>query len=356
MHDLAIIGAGPVGSYLASLCGRRLSVRVIEKNGSAGGKACSGLVSRRAINLLPGKVTGSPGVIEHKVRGAIIHIMGNDIELKKNETAAYVINRPLLDRALAEHAASCGADVSYGISAVSLSMSSAKATVLTNSGAVDAQAVAGCDGALSVAARWLGSRPYEVLNGVLVMTDEVESSDCVELWFDKRLSKDGFLWRIPHGARIEYGGMGSGLRFEAVERFFRLAGKGIIARSAAPIPIGIVKTFGERVILVGDAACQTKPWSGGGITYGLLAAKAASEILLDCFRKGDLSVGALAAYEERWKAILMKDISAGLAIREIYKDLDASSLTSLIGKAPAVASAQESIDFDFPFTSLAGIL
>ena len=44
-----------------------------------------------------------------------------------------------------------------------------------------------------------------------------------------------------------------------------------------PIPlVPLCRTFGERVLVIGDAAGLTKPTTGGGIYYSLLSAELAA--------------------------------------------------------------------------------
>jgi len=349
MRDLIVIGAGPVGSYLASLCAESMDVLVIEEDDEAGGKACSGMVSPRLIGMLPPSVK-RPGLIQHTVKKAVIHFMGREFEFKKSGDAAYVLDRDVLDRRLAEHAKSSGADVMFGERVLSVKTSGQKVSVSTARHLFEANVAAGCDGARSVAAKTIGSKPSEILNGLIIYTEKEDSSDFVEMWFDKSLVKDGFFWRMPRGRRTEFGCIGYGLSFPLLERFFGIEAGNISGRSAAPVPIGIAHTYGSRIVLVGDAACQTKPWSGGGITYGMIAAGYASEVISGAVRRNDFSM--LSVYEDMWKKHLLRDMKAGLLIREFYRDLDLRGLMGIIDRVESMKHEGEKIDFDFPFSSM----
>jgi flavin-dependent dehydrogenase len=57
-------------------------------------------------------------------------------------------------------------------------------------------------------------------------------------------------------------------------------------------------TFGERVLLVGEAAGLVNPLTGEGIDYALESGKLAAEYLVSMFAAGDLSRQALAAYDQ----------------------------------------------------------
>jgi len=352
MHDLVIIGAGPAGCRLASLCAPFADVLVLEEHRAPGGKACSGLVSPRFMGLLPAGVAECPGLIEHELRAARVHLGEKTLAIAKRGTAAYAVDRGVLDRELAAHAAGAGCAIRYGERVVGISVGKGSARVATGKGTYDCRLAAGCDGAGSVAARGIGPASREILNGLAMTEGREDRSDCVDVWPDQ--AAGGFLWKIPRGERTEYGGMGKGLGFAAVERFFGL-GKRRLSRSAAPIPIGTARTFSERLLLVGDAACQTKPWSGGGLTYGLLAAQYAAGVIKACLGKDDFSAAALSEYERLWKGVLFKDIQAGMLAREMLKD-HGGLLPGLVKALCRGGGTWDKIDFDFPFTGLLGAL
>jgi len=352
MQDLIVIGAGPVGSYLASACAPDMRVLVLEEHQSAGSKVCSGLVSERIMNILPREISGVPGLVQHEVSGAKIHIGGGVFELRKNRKVAYVIDREILDRKLAEHAASAGCQVIYGNRAEKIALKDGRVSVKCGRSSYDCGIIAGCDGARSVVAGHMGSRPPEVLNGLMATEHVRDESDYVEMWMDVNKT-DGFFWKIPRGTHREYGAMGTGIGFRQMESFFRLGGR-CLDKRAAPIPVGLVKTHSERILLAGDAACQTKPWSGGGITYGLICARAAAAVIKKANEKNDFSEAMLSGYENSWRGVLLRDIQAGLMMRKMYKSLGGRDASSLIEGIGLMNGFQENVDFDFPFSSILG--
>lgn len=87
----------------------------------------------------------------------------------------------------------------------------------------------------------------------------------------------------------------------------------IIDRLAGIIPIGLCQSVYGKVAVVGDAARQIKPLTGGGIYYGMKAA----EILVECVREGEL-----AEYDKRWKSRFGREIKFGLWARKVYERLN----------------------------------
>ena len=65
--------------------------------------------------------------------------------------------------------------------------------------------------------------------------------------------------------------------------------------------MGFQKTFFPRTLLVGDAASQVKPWSGGGVIYGFTCAGIAADVIKKAIEENNFSEEFLEEYEIRWK-------------------------------------------------------
>lgn len=338
MLDCIIAGAGPVGLYTAKLLERELNVLVLEEHGQIGKpNHCSGLVSRNLENFVRIKKKW----IENEVKGAVLHSpFGSEIRLEKPGSAAFVINREEFDRDIAGGIKS---RISLNTRLLDFGVEKDRVKVKTSKGIMKSKVLIGCDGAKSIIARRLGSKPKEVLNGLIAIVDKEDYGDFVELWFDKKLT-DGFLWRIPRGEKTEYGGLGTGLKFRTLEKFFRLKG---YEKGAGPVPIGPGRSYSERVLLVGDAAGQVKPWSGGGVIYGLTCSKIAAGILEKAFETGDFSGRALRDYELAWKREIGKGIAAGLMLRRIYKKLGNRGIEMIFRTGRHLEFLMNRLDMDF---------
>ena len=81
------------------------------------------------------------------------------------------------------------------------------------------------------------------------------------------------------------------------------------------------RTFGNRVVVVGDAAGLVKPTTGGGIYYALLSGEMAAEAVHRGFRANDLSARGLKRYEAAWKAVFAKELRIGYYGRRLYEAL-----------------------------------
>ena len=74
-------------------------------------------------------------------------------------------------------------------------------------------------------------------------------------------------------------------------------------------------------MVVGDAAGQVKPTTGGGIYYALLASEIAADTLHKALLRNDLSATRLGSYEKEWKSLLSQEIEIGYSARRIFEVL-----------------------------------
>jgi len=81
---------------------------------------------------------------------------------------------------------------------------------------------------------------------------------------------------------------------------------------AGKIALGNIPTYFDNIALVGDAACQVKPLTGGGLSYGLQCV----QTLASCIEKNELD-----KYEQKWKKKFGKEIIFGLKARKYYETM-----------------------------------
>ncbi|MFW6448651.1 MAG: geranylgeranyl reductase family protein [Halobacteriota archaeon] len=321
MHDVVVVGAGPPGSRLAyRLAEAGRDVVVLERGEPGPPLACSGHVSTDVWSYAPADARDE--LLQNEIRGARFHVGGpgsRAYPFYKDEPVSNVIDRVGLDRALAARAEAAGAQLrtDHAVTDVAVDADGVTVEVSTPDGPDEVRGalVAGCDGPASRVRRSVGlAEPAETLHGVLGFSEEDDSGDFV----DVHLTVDRFFaWRIPRGAAgVEYGLATTPGATDLGERLDALAagyGVDLVRRCSGLIPIGPPRRVtDDRVFLVGDAAAQTKPFTGGGILYGMRAADhAASTIDPD-------DPASLADYERAWRADLRRDIRLGAWLRRAY--------------------------------------
>jgi len=103
------------------------------------------------------------------------------------------------------------------------------------------------------------------------------SATFVEAWPHKQ---GGFIWKIPRGKKTEYGIISNPKGAELLfEEFLKINNLKLERLNSAIIPQGLIIPVQPSITLCGDAAGLTKPWSGGGVVWDLIAA----DILLKNF-------------------------------------------------------------------------
>ncbi|SNZ17474.1 geranylgeranyl reductase family [Natronoarchaeum philippinense] len=326
MHDFVVVGCGPPGARFARRAAEEgYDVVAFEKGRVGEPLACSGHVSTDIWEF-----TGPDAredLFQNRIRGARFHVGGpngdrpdgdDSYPFYKDETVSNVIDRVGLDRHLADLAREAGADVRerHTVTGVDEHDDRVEVTVKSPEGTetVDAKMVAGADGPRSRVRDELGlEEPGELLHGVLGFDPEPDGQDFV----DVHLSAPRFFaWRIPRGdAGVEYGlaaPPGDGVR-ELFEELQAGYGVDLENRCSGAIPIGPPESVtSRRGFLLGDAAAQTKPFTGGGILYGMTAADHAVEQIDPDWPP------TLADYERAWREDLFREIRLGHLLRRAY--------------------------------------
>jgi geranylgeranyl reductase family protein len=367
--DVLVVGAGPAGSTAA----RRLAagghhVLLVEEHPRIGVPVqCAGLVSRRVLDL-----AGSEAFVRQPVRGATVFGPGlRPFSFRADEPRAFVIDRAGLDVHLADRAAAAGAEVRTSTRFDGIVRHDADGVTVRLTGPdgaparLHARLVVGADGVSSAVARAFRlRRPVEILPAFEAEFPESPGdTETVEVYLGRRFAPGLFGWWIPDGrggARVGLAADADGTSartyfarlLEHLERRFGRRWASPVAYLVSGIPIGAVpRISGERVVLVGDAAAQVKPLSGGGIFTGMRAAEIAADVGGDALRSGDLSAARLARYDDLWRAEFSDEFRRALYLRRLFarlSDAELDSVVEALGHGSLGATVVAFGDIDFP--------
>jgi geranylgeranyl reductase family protein len=363
------VGAGPAGSTAARrLAEKGHTVTVIEEHPRVGEPVqCAGLVSQRVLDL-----AGGTSFVRSSVRGASVFGPSlASIEFKADRPRAFVVDRGGLDRFLADRATSAGAQLQTSTTFRRRVGVRDGREVLELKGPdgssreIAARAVVGADGVSSAVARAFRlRRPVEFLPAFEAeFAQSPGDPESVEVYLGRALAPGLFGWWIPDGA----GGARVGVAVDAdgtpardyylrlvdqISRRFGTPLSGAATYLVSGIPIGNVPaTSAEHVVLVGDAAAQVKPLSGGGIFTGMRCAEIAADVLDRALRSNDLTGASLAEYDRRWRAEFGEEFRRALHLRRVLarltdRDLDAVVDALRAGRlAPTIVAFG---DIDYP--------
>ena len=84
-------------------------------------------------------------------------------------------------------------------------------------------------------------------------------------------------------------------------------------------------------MLVGDAARQTDPLTGGGILNAMEAGIIAGEVAAKAIASGNVSRAGLKEYEDRWREGIGRHLARSLEFKEFFVKLTDKDLNLLIG-------------------------
>jgi len=319
--DVVVVGGGPTGAIVAREVARKgLRVVLLERAPHAPLR-CAGIISLRAQEELG---ISEDLVLERLIGVAIHGPCGELAILTADSPKALVIDRVALDRRLREEAKEAGAAVWEGVSALGWE----PPNLVTGREGVMATFLVGADGAMSNVARWVGlPRPREILVGYQAeIKAKPRYPGHAEIFLDPAIAPGFFAWAVPAGNTLRVGLVTNETRrgYELLQRLLsrEFPTAKVASVAGGLIPIGPpLKTVADRVFLVGDAAGQVKPLTGGGIYYGGVAARLLGMLLAQ--EEG-------WKYETEWRGKLGSEIEFGLKARRAFLSLSPSELDYLV--------------------------
>jgi len=316
--DVLIVGAGIAGLYTGYLLSKEgVKVKLVDRKNEIGKPLkCAGLVSKRVEKFF--KLEKE--IVLNRIRKARFYCNSTFLELK-SKTLALVLDREKLEKKICEKFLSFGGNLSLKESFIDFKVEENFIQVKTSKEIYKPKILIGADGANSLIRKKLGIFPRLRLHA-LQTEAEGNFKEWVELWFDSSLTKDFFGWVVPLNKNFARIGIASTSNpFSAYKKFL---GKRLHRfkkpNAAGIIPIGLIKkSCSKRVLLVGDAACQVKPFSGGGITYSLIASTVLKNAVLKALELEDFSEEFFRkTYEVEWRRFLEKPIKKGLMLRSFF--------------------------------------
>ena len=357
-YDVIIIGAGPAGSIAAKYAALNgAKTLLIEEHASIGSPVqCTGLISTAALRECE---IGEGSFVLNKMSGAFVYAPdGEELCVQGKEVKAYVIDRKIFDRALAERALDEGADILLKTRFVG--MEKGKITVISGGEKKEIHAgiVIGADGLQSGVGRAAGlGRCEKFLSGIqFEVPYNAKDPEFVEIFTGNDIAPGFFAWAVPFNGLARIGlaknpGLPAKHYIEKLLKHPVVSSRYTDSRTEfvlGGIPLGPPKkTAANGVMLVGDAAGQVKPTSGGGIYMGAVCAKIAGEVAARASRKETTP----DEYEKRWRSKVGRELAVGMMIHKSIGKLSDENLDEFIAflNKPEIREAiTEYGDMDHP--------
>ncbi len=347
-YHVVVVGSGPAGATTARIAAERgLRVLLVDKKQELGTPIqCSGAVSAHA--LYEANISPSNEFISTSIYGFATYSSSGDVttidyrilkaETHGNTPLGYVVDRRRFDRHLMMLAEQAGVEAwlkteavgcspgDNGLINIHLNRFGQKLTVRTH-------IIVGADGLQSQVGRWAGLKTHiklsELASCLQLVVDGVKTYGLLEIITGHEWAPGGYAWLFPKGhgyAEVGLGVMRSMTDKDArwhldhfmqnsfmAERFkncrvLEIQGGGV------PLTAPLKQQYSDHIILVGDAAHQVNPITGGGIHSALQGGVIAGNFLGDFLPSGQRpTANRLSEYQQRWLA------EFGNAMWKLYK-------------------------------------
>jgi geranylgeranyl reductase family protein len=359
VHDVIVVGAGPIGSYTAYLLAKEgMNVGIFERNPFIGKDInCTGIISVQCLKKfdLPAEV-----VLKQVDSIKAIAPSGNYLRYQSESPLAYIVNRSLFDQEINKMAVQHGATtyLNAKVSEVKITDNAFTIKIRTE----DRERVFSSKVGVIATGFELHS-----LNGISgnstsflfgIQTDvKMEDVDGIEVYFGEKIAPGSFAWVVPtNGNSVKIGLIVNKTPADFLKGFLKNPYIALRLKSPAnhvkcsPIPVRrIPKSYAERLIVVGEAAGQVKATTGGGIYFGILCAEIAANTILKAVKYGDYREKTFQEYETAWRKKIEPELRAGVMLRSIFSRLSDHQIDFLmeLAKRDGVLPLIRKADFDW---------
>jgi digeranylgeranylglycerophospholipid reductase len=319
--DAVVIGAGPAGSMTAlELARSGVAVLLVDKKKQVGVPVrCAEGVGREGLQKY---VTVRPHWISARTRAVRLYAPGGEYVELDRKMEGFVLDRVAFDGDLVREAAAAGAEVLLETYAVDLIRNGEGicGVRLQGSGGelvAASRLVIAADGVESRVARWAGIDTALKLKDVescaqyLMEGIDIDPVRC-DFFFGRQVAPGGYAWIFPKGPDRANVGLGisgkESVRRSAQDLLDRFIGRTFprgkkkqFVAGGVPVSRPVRKPYVAGLLVVGDAARQANPLSGGGIIPALEAGRLAAQVAGRALAENDVSERSLSRYQRAWR-------------------------------------------------------
>ncbi|MFI5236524.1 MAG: NAD(P)/FAD-dependent oxidoreductase [Ignavibacteriales bacterium] len=354
-YDVIVVGAGPAGSMAARFAAEQgVSVLMLEKDRDVGYPVrCGEAISKAGVEEF---ISSDDKWIAAKISKFSFNAPdGTEVILDFGE-AGYVLERRIFDYELARTAANQGAEIitrAYvnGLMFDNGNVSGVKYEFQGEQKEVKAKVVIAADGVESRVGRWAGLETHidfrDMESAVQITAANIPvDQKTLYFYFGKDVAPNGYFWIFPKGQNNANIGLGvSGIigKKKSAQSFLNdfmnknYPNAPVLTTVAGGVPCAITlqKISAPGILVVGDAARQVNPLSGGGIASGMIGGSIAGRIAAESvkMKKPD----HILTYDKAWADRLGKRHEIFNRIKEgIYNFSDEkfNNIAHSINKVP----------------------
>ena len=317
-YDIIVVGAGPAGSMAARFAAKQgVSVLMLEKDRDVGYPVrCGEAISKAGVEEF---ITPDPKWIAATISKFSFNAPdGTEVILDFGE-AGYVLERRIFDYELARTAADAGAEIltrAYvnGLIFGDGKVSGVKYEYQGEQKELKSKVVIAADGVESRVGRWAGLTTHidfrDMESAVQITAANIPvDQNTLYFYFGQDYAPQGYFWIFPKGDKKANIGLGvsgligkkkSALSFlnDFMERYYPAAPVLTTIAGGVPCSITLDKISAPGIMLVGDAARQVNPLSGGGIASGMIGGSIAGRIAAEAVKMNKPDY--LLSYDKAW--------------------------------------------------------
>ncbi len=353
--DVLVIGAGPAGSTAAKhAASGGAKVLLMDKKSEIGApKRCAEGVSNGGLESLG--IEHNPRWITRQLDGVrLISPDGTNVWLTSDKVdlpeAGCILERKVFDKYMAMDAGRAGAEIK--IKTLATSMERVEEGFLVDAECmgekfqIQAKIIIAADGPESRVARWAGLKtavkPKDMESAAQfeMAGVEMEDNNCIEFYFGS-VAPGGYAWIFPKGDDIANVGLGvltTNTDKTAYDHLLDFVKNCPATQNAQPVELNIggdpvggmpKKLVTDNLMVVGDAAGQVNPLTGGGIISGMTGGMIAGKVAAEAINEGDLSENKLKEYETTCRAEIGDSINKYLKVKDYMMTLNDDELNSI---------------------------
>jgi len=305
-YDIIVVGGGPAGAIAAKYAAEQgVSVLLLEKDREIGIPVrCGEAVATAKLDEF---ITPDEKWIANKIYNfSFVAPNGKEVVVPLNQTA-FVLERKIFDYELARQAAQAGAEIKTrcyvnGLLIENDVVCGVKYDFQGESFKVRAKVVIAADGVESRVGRWAGLKTHvdfrEMESAVQITAANINvDPETLYFYFGNDVAPQGYLWIFPkdnNKANIGIGVGGEIGKKKSANAFLnefmeaKFPDAAMLSRVSGGIPIchTLEKISSLGIMLVGDAARQVNPLSGGGISSGMIGGSIAGRLAAESVKMG----------------------------------------------------------------------